>query len=62
MIDPNPFLLNPIFAKDFPGSGGTRHISGIKIQLEYDLCRGDKHFSATHPFHPCFLEIYVFVI
>ncbi|HGF7742735.1 TPA: IS4 family transposase, partial [Enterococcus faecium] len=61
IIDSTAFILDPIFAKDFSGSGGTRHTSGAKIQLEYDLFsgriienylgaekEGDKHFSNTY--------------
>lgn len=61
IIDSTAFILDPMFAKDFPGSGGTRHTAGAKIQLEYDLFsgrvletylgaekEGDKQFSDTH--------------
>ena len=61
IIDSTAFILDPMFANDFPGSGGTRHTAGAKIQLEYDLFsgrvienylgaekEGDKQFIDTH--------------
>lgn len=61
IIDSTAFILDPTFAEDFPGSGGTRHTAGAKVQLEYDLFsgrilenylraekKGDKQFSDTH--------------
>jgi len=61
IIDSTAFILDPMFSEEFPGSGGTRHTSGAKIQLEYDLFsgrimenylgaekEGDKQFSDTN--------------
>lgn len=61
IMDSTAFILDPMFANEFPGSGGARHTAGAKIQLEYDLFsgrvlenylgaekEGDKQFSDTH--------------
>lgn len=61
IIDSTAFILDSSFVDEFPGSGGTRHTVGAKIQLEYDLIsgrilenylgaerEGDKQFSDTH--------------
>lgn len=62
VMDATAFILPPIFRQYYKGSGGTRHTSGAKIQLEYDLLNGkilqvylgeekenDCTFSVTHP-------------
>lgn len=61
IIDSTAFILDSSFVDEFPGSGGTRHTVGAKIQLEYDLIsgrilenylgaerEGDKQFSDTY--------------
>ena len=40
IMDATAFILPPIFRQHYKGSGGLRHTSGAKIQLEYDLLHG----------------------
>ncbi|NRD80963.1 IS4 family transposase [Bacillus sp. BRMEA1] len=41
ILDATVFQLPDIYASRYPGSGGSAHTAGIKIQLEYDLKTGE---------------------
>lgn len=40
LLDATSFLIPETFREIFQGSGGTRHTTGVKIPLEYDLLSG----------------------
>ena len=40
ILDATVFQLPDAFAIDYPGSGGSSNMAGVKIQLEYDLLSG----------------------
>lgn len=52
IIDSTAFILDSAFVDEFPGSGGTRHTAGAKIQLEYDLISG-RILEKGSLEHPC---------
>jgi len=41
ILDATVFQLPDLYAHRYPGSGGSAHTSGVKIQLEYDLKSGE---------------------
>jgi len=41
IVDSTSFQVPEIYKDEYPGSGGSAKISGVKIQLEYELKTGD---------------------
>ena len=40
ILDVTFFRLPDVFSSEYPGSGGKVNTAGVKIQLEYDVLRG----------------------